>query len=149
MIETDASLTGWDAVCQGVRTGGLWSVQERQHIIVLELKAGMFAVQAFTKGQQNIHVHLKMDNTSALAYISRMGGTRSPNLMKVACEMWDWCLQKGITISGSHLPGLSNQTVDWESREVQTSAEWKINVVSFRKICMYLAHAELTCSPHD
>ena len=149
VIETNASLTGWDAVCQGVKTGGLWSVQERQHIIVLELKAGMFAVQAFTKGQQNIHVHLKMDNTSALACISRMGGTRSPNLMRVACKMWDWCLQKGITISGSHLPGLSNQIADWESREVQTSAEWKLNVVSFRKICMYLGHAEQTCSSHD
>jgi len=139
VIETDASLTGWGAVCQGIRTGGLWSVQEQQqHINVLELKAGMFAVQAFTKDQQGIHVHLRMDNTSALAYIRRMGGTRSQNLMRVTCEMWDWCLQKGITLSGSHLPGISNQTADWESREVQTSAEWKLNAISFCKICTYL-----------
>ena len=139
MIEIDVLLTSWGAVCQAIRTGGLWSVQEqRQHINVLELKAGMFAVEAFRKGQQNIHVHQKMDNTSALAYISRMEGTWSPTLMRVTCEMWDWCLQKGITISGSHLPGLSNQTADWESREVQTSVEWKLNVVSFHKICMYL-----------
>ena len=139
VIKTDASLTGWGAVCQGIRTGGLWSVQEQQqHINVLELKAGMFAVQAFTKDQQRIHAHLRMDNTSALAYIRRMGGTRSQNLMRVTSEMWDWCLQKGITLSGSHLPGISNQTADWKSREVQTSAEWKLNARSFRKICMYL-----------
>ena len=33
---------------------------------------------------------------------------------------------------------ISNQTADWESREVQTSAEWKLNARSFRKICTYL-----------
>ena len=64
IIETDAALTGWGAVCDGVKTGGLWSTQEQcHHINVLELKAGMFAVQAFVKDRQNVHVHLKMDNT--------------------------------------------------------------------------------------
>ena len=28
-IQSDASLTGWDAVCDGVSTGGSWSLQER------------------------------------------------------------------------------------------------------------------------
>ena len=64
---------------RGIRTGGLWSVQEQQqHINVLELKAGMFAVQAFTKDQQRIHVHLKMDNTLPLAYDLRDVGLVSP-----------------------------------------------------------------------
>ena len=121
-----------------MKTGGLWSSQEQQHINVLELKAGMFAVQAFTKDKQNVHVHLRMDNTSALAYVNRMGGTRSPSLTRVACEMWDWCLQRGVTLSGSHLLGLNNQTADRESREVQTSAEWKLKVEAFHRICTYL-----------
>ena len=47
VIETDASLIGWGAICQGVQTGGLWSQEEQlEHINVLELTAGMFAVQA-------------------------------------------------------------------------------------------------------
>jgi len=139
VIESDASLMGWGAVCRGVRTGGLWSAQEqRQHINILELKAGMFAVQAFVKDKLNVHVHLKMDNTSALAYVCWMGGTRSPNLMRVACEIWDWCLQRGVTLSGSHLPGRNNQIADWESREIQTSAEWKLKVELFHRICAYL-----------
>ena len=76
MIETDASLVGWGAVCKGVQTGGgLWSREEQEeHINVLELMAGMFAVQAFAKGKQKVHVHLRMDNTSALSYVTRMGG---------------------------------------------------------------------------
>jgi len=109
VIETNASLMGWGAVCEGVRTGGLWSIQERRHHInVLELKAGMLTVQVFVKNKQNIHVHLQMDKTLALVYISWMGGTRSLTLKRVACEMWDWCLCRGATLSGSHLPGLSN-----------------------------------------
>jgi len=73
IIETDASLTDWGAVCEGVRTRSLWSIQEQHlYINVLELKACMFAVQAFVKDRQNVHVHLKMDNTSALAYVSRI-----------------------------------------------------------------------------
>ena len=40
------------------------------------------------------------------------GGTRSPELMRVACSLWDWCLQRGITLSASHLPGVNNLIAD-------------------------------------
>ena len=55
--------------------------------------AGMFAVQAFAKDMQGIHIHLRMDNTSAQSYVTRMGGTRSLKLTEVSCQMWDWNLQ--------------------------------------------------------
>ena len=32
------------------------------------------------------------------------GGTCSPELMRVACSLWDWCLQRGITLSASRAP---------------------------------------------
>ena len=39
LIETDASNLGWGACCNRVRTGGIWSDQERlQHINCLELR---------------------------------------------------------------------------------------------------------------
>ena len=47
MIQSDASLTGWKAVCEGVQTGGPWSPEEqRMHINCLELTAAFLAVQA-------------------------------------------------------------------------------------------------------
>ena len=65
-IDTDASLIGWGTVCSGVCTGGLWSPEERKlHINHLELLLGSFAVQAFTKDKRNIHVHVRMDNSTA------------------------------------------------------------------------------------
>jgi len=94
----------------------------------------MFAVQAFAKDRRNVHIHLRMDNTSALAYVTKMGGTRSTRLTAVACQIWDWCLQRQITLSASHVPGLDNQVADQESSQVQTSAEWKLHKEIFTEI---------------
>ena len=76
VIETDASLLGWGAATEQTSTGGLWSEQERTH----HIRAGGALA---TKGRENIHVLLKMDNTTAIAYINRMGGTRSQTLSQV------------------------------------------------------------------
>ena len=75
VITTDASLQSWGAVCQGVRTRGLWSQQDSNtlHINALELKAALFAVRAFTAKERQLHVHLRMDNRTAVAYVLKMG----------------------------------------------------------------------------
>ena len=99
------------------------SLEQGTHINVLELTAGMFAVQSFLKGQMNVHVHLRMDNTIC----QQDGGTRSPKLTKVTCQLWDWCPQRRITLSASHLPGVINLEADQESREMRTSAEWMLD----------------------
>ena len=54
------------------------------------------------------HIRLKMDNKSAVAYVNKLGGTRSLPLNSLALEMWDWCLQRGIWISAEYLPGQEN-----------------------------------------
>ena len=113
IAETDASLLGWGAVSEGVQTGGLWSEGERMHHInLLELIAGAFAVKTFARHRRNIHMHLKMDNKTAIFYINKMGGTRSHLLAHTACQLWQWCLQRGITLSAKHLPGSSNIIAD-------------------------------------
>ena len=58
-IETDASKTGWGAVCPAlsVTMGGPWSVSVKElYINALEMKAVQFAVKATTKESKNIHV---------------------------------------------------------------------------------------------
>ena len=78
VIETDASTQGWGSVCNGVRIRGLWSQEERlHHINYLELLAGAFALKSFTKEQILLHVRLRMDNTTAIAYINKLGATHS------------------------------------------------------------------------
>ena len=77
-----------------------------------------------------------MDNSTTCFYVSKMGGTRSPNLMEESCRLWRWwCLQRDITLSVEYLPGTSNWVADRESCQVQTSAEWKLDERVFRNVC--------------
>jgi len=85
-IETDASLTGWGAVCNGNTTSGPWStedVKECPHINSLELKAAFLAVKSFARQFQGV-VKIRMDNKPAVAYINKLGGRKSYNLNAVA-----------------------------------------------------------------
>ena len=104
------------------------------HINCLELLGGTFAVKTFAKQSQNLHIRLQMDNTTAVSYINKMGGTRSRTLADMACSLWQWCLQKGITLSAEHLPGILNTTADAESRTYHSSAEWQLLPSMFRRI---------------
>ena len=88
-ITTDASKTGWGAVCESQRTNGRWSVSERtQHINVLKLKAAFLALKSFLKKQFHKVVCLRMDNTTAVAHVNNKGGTHSPCLLALTLELW-------------------------------------------------------------
>ena len=67
IIFSDASLTGGGCSCKYGNTGGHWIQSEsEQHINVLELKAGLFALKSFASDMRNIHLRLMMDNTTAV-----------------------------------------------------------------------------------
>ena len=72
VIDSDASLEGWGARCPKQRTGGPWSQQEcSMHINCLELLAATLAVKTFAKAKTAMSILLRIDNTTAVAYISR------------------------------------------------------------------------------
>ena len=87
-VNSDASLTGWGASCNGQSTKGRWSLSEsNKHINFLELLSAFLALQSFVS-QSNIHVRLKLDNTTAVSYVNNMGGIRSEPLNTLAKEIW-------------------------------------------------------------
>ncbi|XP_070573977.1 uncharacterized protein [Ptychodera flava] len=91
IITSDASKRG-GAHSQDMQTGGAWTAQETTiHINILELLAAFLALQTF-KGKQNLTVLMKIDNCTAVAYINKMGGTKSKSLVTLAKEMWNYCL---------------------------------------------------------
>ena len=88
-IESDASDLGWGATCLSSKdvTGGVWSSQERLlHINCKELLAAWLGLQCYAKNMRNCHVHLKIDNTAAVAYINKMGGAPSRDLCQLALQ---------------------------------------------------------------
>jgi len=64
-------MQGWGTTGQGKSTNDKWSSQEStRHINFLELKAAFLVLKTFLKGQSHKVVLLKMDNSSAVAYIN-------------------------------------------------------------------------------
>ena len=77
------------------------------------------SIQTYSKDKTVSHVHLQMDNQTVVCYINHMGGTRSTTLSHTACRLWEWCLEKGVTLSAEYLPGSCNVVADRESRTLQ------------------------------
>lgn len=92
VIFTDASTTGWGAACGNNTASGLWSQEEREkHINYLELLAAFLGLKTFAKNLQNCQILMRIDNSTAIAYINRMGGIQFPHLTKITKEIWQWC----------------------------------------------------------
>ena len=137
ILEKDASNTGWGVYypAWNQRTGGSWNQKElKLHINSKELLATWIALQTFANTLRGAHVHIKIDNTSAVAYINRMGGVHSRELCQIAINMWNWCLDRDLTISAEHLPVIQNATVNFESRNKKDPSEWELNQAVFLKI---------------
>ena len=143
-IESDASLMGWGASCQGIQTGGPWSQQEKKlHINCLELLAATLAVKTFLKDQENKRVLLLLDNMTAVAYVNNLGGTVSAHATKFARELWMWCLQRDILLTAQHLPGKENVIADRESRVMKDRSDWMLNPVIFCRIQEHFSYLEV------
>ena len=110
-------------------TGGCWSTMEAQyHINYLELLAAFLALKTFANDQKDL-ILLRMDNVSAVTYINQNGGTHSMQLCDLALQIWEWCIQRGITLQAEHL---LNIVADMESRTAKDRCNWMINPIVFQ-----------------
>ncbi|CAD6226403.1 GSCOCG00005806001-RA-CDS, partial [Cotesia congregata] len=72
VVTSDASRTGWGAESSGVVTQGFWSTQDQKfHINYLELLAAFFALKCFASKLYDCEILLRIDNTTAIAYINK------------------------------------------------------------------------------
>ena len=67
--------------------------------------------------ENNMHVHLMIDNTTAVSYIREMGGRHYLKYNKIAREIATWAKNRGL--SSSYMQGSQNVIADRESRSSQ------------------------------
>lgn len=126
-IFSDASNTGWGAACGQETASGQWSTQERlQHIIFLEIQAAFFGLKVFARNLSNCQILLRIDNTTAISYINRMGGVQFPHLTDVTKQLWQWCECRRLHVMASYIKSSDNTTADAESRRVHPDIEWEL-----------------------
>lgn len=134
-IFSDASNTGWGAACGGETASGLWSAQDlTHHINYLEILAAFIGLKVFAKDLNNCQILLRVDNTTAMSYINRMGGVQYPHLTDIATQLWQWCELRKIYVIASYIKSKDNITADAESRRIHPDIEWELADWAFQEI---------------
>ena len=133
---TDASLKGWGASWQTQQLSGVWSQQEsRCHINWLELEAIRLALLHWGLQWSHQTVQVYCDNSTAVAYIRKQGGTHSKALFHKTLELYQLLDQYRIILIPTHLPGARNVTADALSRLSQPSpTEWRLQQVTLNRL---------------
>ena len=135
-LMVDASQLGWGACLGSERAQGRWSIHEGTcHINVLEVRAVLLGLRSLCADKHGTGIGVLTDSTTALAYVSHMGGTRSRECNRAALELWHWCKQRAIWLVVNHIPGVENVVADYESRNFTENTEWKLNPQLFAQIC--------------
>ena len=131
-MSSDACEYGWGAVCSGHGTCGFFSDEEFfLHINVKELLACSFGLRSFFRSLSDCHLLLLMDNTSAVHAVNKMGSMKSVTLDTITKQIWKWAIQRRISLTASHIPGIENEDADEESRRDDHSLEWMLNPRDF------------------
>ena len=81
-----------------------------------------------------VHVQICIDNRTVVAYINRLGGTRSLELNSIAVKMSAWCLERNMFLSALYVPGIMNKIADLLSHLKLESTEWMLSPRIFKQI---------------
>ena len=126
---TDASLVGWGGHTQSWQACGQWTERESSlHINILEIRAMRLCLQKLPGLRGGEVIALQGDNTTALAYIKNLGGTRSSQCYEEAKAVWLWAEEKGVTLVTRFVAGCLNVEADALSRKsLVVQSEWVLN----------------------
>ncbi|OXA56602.1 Enzymatic polyprotein [Folsomia candida] len=137
IITTDASPTGWGAWIEadGKEIHGHWSGEFLDyHINVLEIWAVFLGLRFLIK-TRGIHILVRTDSSTAMAYINKFGGCRSTGVHDVAKKLWRWAESHDITIAANYINTKDNYVADKLSRKQNDSSDFMLSTFYFDRIC--------------
>ena len=130
---SDASEVGWGAHLDCPVASGLWDPQQTALSInareLLAVQLGLFQFRSALRGRT---VAVFCVNTTALTYLRKEGGARSPLLNTLAQEILLWTESLSIRLAPQFLPGSDNVLADALSRPHQLPhTEWSLHMTVF------------------
>ena len=154
-IFSDASNSGWGACANSVSVGGPWEPEQFSlHINCKELLAAFYGLRTFAAGLSSSSVLLRIDNTTAVAYVNKMGGIQSPVLNGISRDIWQFCEARSLFIFASYIPSAQNVDADLASRADNPDTEWELSSWAFHKVVdrfglpdidLFASHANTKC----
>ena len=155
VIATDATPTHWAFYFQGSGlplsvSDSWWGSLCRAHIALQELQAIAFMLcrMAFYISGKVVALHL--DNSTAKAYLCNQGGTVSPFLSRLACQILSLTSKHGIPLIPAYILTHLNVEGDFLSQD-QLLPEWHLlPQITHAAFCLLgLAEVELLASSHS
>ncbi|KAL0161814.1 hypothetical protein M9458_041210, partial [Cirrhinus mrigala] len=144
VVHTDASTTGWGAVCNGQAASGFWTGPRLLwHINCLELLAVLLALRRFLPMLRHKHVLVRTDNTATVAYINRQGGLRSRRMSQLARHLLLWSQTRLKSLRAVHIPGELNRAADQLSRQPTHPGEWRLHPQTVQLIWSRFGEAQI------
>ena len=127
---------GWGAHLYCQIASGLWDAQQAALSInareLLDVQLGLYQFRSSLQGRT---VAVFCDNTTAVAYLRKEGGTRSPLLNTLAQEILRWTESLSIRLAPQFLPGSNNVLADALSRPHQLPhSQWSLNLTVFQSL---------------
>lgn len=96
-----------------LEASGTWSPEQRKlHLNVKELLAIHLGLKHFVEVVTNRTMVIHLENTTALSYIKKQGGTHLFSLCEVARELLIWADQKQVRIITRFIQGRMNVQAD-------------------------------------
>ena len=133
LITTDASVQGWGAFESGRTLQGVWEgPQKRLHINHKELMTVHCVLTQWGPRLVGQAIHFRLDNRTAVAYLSKQGGTHSSSLTRTTKSILRLADSFGISISTTYIAGSLNALADIHSRVGQVlKTEWCLGRTTF------------------
>ncbi|KAI2648413.1 ORF V: Enzymatic polyprotein [Labeo rohita] len=146
-VNTDASSTGWGAVCNRQAASGSWTGPRlRWHINCLKLLAVFLTLHRFHSTLSGRHVLVHTDNMEMVAYIIHQGGLRSRRMSQLACHLLLWSQKWLRLLHAIHIPGELNRAADALSRQLTLPGERRLHPQSPPISQVRLSPSELLCT---
>lgn len=143
-VYSDSSKTGWGVYCNGAVANGFWTPEDQEnHINYLELLAAFLGLQCFAKDLHSCQILLRIDNTTAIAYINKMGGIQFDKLNSLARTIWQWSEVRRIWLFASYIKSKENKEADRESRIKNIDSEWELCDTVFLNITKSLGEPDI------
>ena len=132
---SDTSDVGWGAHLGPRVASGLWDLGQASLSInareMLAIQHGLLHFQLHLRGHT---VAVFCDNVTAVAYLRKEGGTRSPLLNTIAQEILRWSESLAIRLAPQFIPG-SNNVLALSRPHQLPHSEWSLNMTVFRSLC--------------
>lgn len=135
ILTTDASQTGWGAHIGHHYFQGHWGPHMKSRSSNFrELAAILRGIQEARDLLTGFHVQIRSDNSTAVAYVNKQGGTRNRELMNLAFEIFTLAEENFLSLSAVFLTGRENRQADFLSRRTIHQGDWCLNKEVFQKI---------------